>query len=98
FLRAEDGIRDFHVTGVQTCALPIFKLPVNEDIIEPIVRDAKRTSLEIYYLKKFPTRNLTFMCSRWCDFYQLCTAELRGLDTSFIREREYRPREERGED
>src|SRR5690606_31492304 len=22
--RAEDGIRDFHVTGVQTCALPIF--------------------------------------------------------------------------
>src|SRR5690606_11144791 len=22
---AEDGIRDFHVTGVQTCALPIFK-------------------------------------------------------------------------
>src|SRR5207302_6000460 len=21
---AEDGIRDFHVTGVQTCALPIF--------------------------------------------------------------------------
>src|SRR5690606_8662562 len=24
FLQAEDGIRDFHVTGVQTCALPIF--------------------------------------------------------------------------
>src|SRR5690606_41190601 len=23
FFRAEDGIRDFHVTGVQTCALPI---------------------------------------------------------------------------
>src|SRR5690606_40005437 len=22
--QAEDGIRDFHVTGVQTCALPIF--------------------------------------------------------------------------
>src|SRR5690606_39567458 len=26
FFQAEDGIRDFHVTGVQTCALPI--LPV----------------------------------------------------------------------
>src|SRR5690606_3215402 len=25
FFQAEDGIRDFHVTGVQTCALPIFK-------------------------------------------------------------------------
>src|SRR5690606_40014122 len=28
----EDGIRDFHVTGVQTCALPIFtrELPAGE--------------------------------------------------------------------
>src|SRR6202044_928491 len=24
FFQAEDGIRDVHVTGVQTCALPIF--------------------------------------------------------------------------
>src|SRR5690606_39864840 len=29
FFQAEDGIRDFHVTGVQTCALPIWpSLPV----------------------------------------------------------------------
>src|SRR5690606_39548491 len=29
--QAEDGIRDFHVTGVQTCALPIFGLhPIND--------------------------------------------------------------------
>src|SRR5690606_39805364 len=26
FFQAEDGIRDFHVTGVQTCALPILFL------------------------------------------------------------------------
>src|SRR5690606_39618762 len=26
FFQAEDGIRDFHVTGVQTCALPIFEV------------------------------------------------------------------------
>src|SRR5690606_35343948 len=25
FFQAEDGIRDFHVTGVQTCALPIIE-------------------------------------------------------------------------
>src|SRR5690606_9562150 len=25
FFQAEDGIRDFHVTGVQTCALPIYE-------------------------------------------------------------------------
>src|SRR5690606_40986427 len=34
FFQAEDGIRDFHVTGVQTCALPIFMvdLAVPRDI------------------------------------------------------------------
>src|SRR5690606_39718335 len=26
FFQAEDGIRYFHVTGVQTCALPIFPI------------------------------------------------------------------------
>src|SRR5690606_40973603 len=26
FFQAEDGIRDFHVTGVQTCALPIWAM------------------------------------------------------------------------
>src|SRR5690606_40520397 len=26
-VQAEDGIRDFHVTGVQTCALPILPAP-----------------------------------------------------------------------
>src|SRR5690606_39386354 len=30
FFQAEDGIRYFHVTGVQTCALPISPVPVVE--------------------------------------------------------------------
>src|SRR5690606_39328345 len=30
FFQAEDGIRDFHVTGVQTCALPISILTKTE--------------------------------------------------------------------
>src|SRR5690606_34446860 len=30
FFQAEDGIRDFHVTGVQTCALPISIRPVGQ--------------------------------------------------------------------
>src|SRR5690606_913576 len=29
FFQAEDGIRDFHVTGVQTCALPISSRSIN---------------------------------------------------------------------
>src|SRR5690606_40088133 len=30
FFQADDGIRDFHVTGVQTCALPISTLGEGE--------------------------------------------------------------------
>src|SRR5690606_40004229 len=33
FFQAEDGIRDFHVTGVQTCALPILPTYVEVDSI-----------------------------------------------------------------
>src|SRR5690606_39433929 len=29
FFQAEDGIRDFHVTGVQTCALPIYDYDID---------------------------------------------------------------------
>src|SRR5690606_39413818 len=37
FFQAEDGIRDFHVTGVQTCALPISTgtAPVEIEVIDP---------------------------------------------------------------
>src|SRR2546430_6881023 len=31
FFQAEDGIRDLTVTGVQTCALPIYKYYIDED-------------------------------------------------------------------
>src|SRR5690606_23590389 len=30
FFQAEDGIRDFHVTGVQTCALPILNTQIQQ--------------------------------------------------------------------
>src|SRR5690606_32345167 len=39
---AEDGIRDFHVTGVQTCALPIYSDPGNNEVI---ISNQKRLSL-----------------------------------------------------
>src|SRR2546426_6548656 len=32
FFQAEDGIRDYKVTGVQTCALPIWPLPLDVPI------------------------------------------------------------------
>src|SRR6266446_9026323 len=32
FFQAEDGIRDYKVTGVQTCALPIYRGPPGQPI------------------------------------------------------------------
>src|SRR5690606_39634290 len=40
FFQAEDGIRDFHVTGVQTCALPILE--------NGIVRQLRANGAEYY--------------------------------------------------
>src|SRR5690606_3123567 len=37
---AEDGIRDFHVTGVQTCALPISQERLDIDIRKPAEAEA----------------------------------------------------------
>src|SRR5690606_39858259 len=41
FSRAEDGIRDFHVTGVQTCALPISSISDKSDAIQEALRHAE---------------------------------------------------------
>src|SRR5438874_13439436 len=35
FFQAEDGIRDLYVTGVQTCALPIWQTVVRQGIVNP---------------------------------------------------------------
>src|SRR5436309_11812209 len=40
FFQAEDGIRDFHVTGVQTCALPIYEAREEQPHRELRVRQA----------------------------------------------------------
>src|SRR5690606_40900782 len=56
FFQAEDGIRDFHVTGVQTCALPIWileavgddKLVYNPVSKIPLIDERKRTRKTSY--------------------------------------------------
>src|SRR5690606_40557470 len=53
FFQAEDGIRDFHVTGVQTCALPISRIVAKEPRIDG--RDNKTVrpiSIEVGVLPK----------------------------------------------
>jgi hypothetical protein len=59
-------------------------LPFNKHVQNAIVEDAKSTALEIKYKAgKLKDRNITRDCS-WCEFYPLCQAELKGLDTSTI--------------
>src|SRR5690606_39842247 len=36
--QAEDGIRDFHVTGVQTCALPILNSNLTDGSVDVAIR------------------------------------------------------------
>src|SRR5690606_40958123 len=40
--QAEDGIRDFHVTGVQTCALPIYIPVLSEESAEGVATATRR--------------------------------------------------------
>src|SRR5256885_7119271 len=35
FFQAEDGIRDYKVTGVQTCALPIYRVSIGVQSFQP---------------------------------------------------------------
>src|SRR5690606_39629193 len=39
--QAEDGIRDFHVTGVQTCALPILNHYETVFILNPVLSETQ---------------------------------------------------------
>src|SRR5690606_41040567 len=48
FYQAEDGIRDFHVTGVQTCALPILNI---DYWIEEILDDDQQEEIEEYFME-----------------------------------------------
>src|SRR5215510_16377148 len=41
FFQAEDGIRDGHVTGVQTCALPIYAL-IQEAAYQSLLRTTRQ--------------------------------------------------------
>src|SRR5258706_9804603 len=50
FFQAEDGIRDWSVTGVQTCALPISPrsrapVPVSEEMFELLARSVEFSKL-----------------------------------------------------
>lgn len=69
-------------------------LPFNKHVQKNILEDTKCTALEIKKnAGKIKDRNLTRDCS-WCEFYSLCQAELKNLDTSTILKFEFKEKED----
>lgn len=82
--------------NLKTQPSPFFsrvKLPrPNNDMIEAIVEDVRKSSLEMMVLGKIANvRNLTRDCS-FCEFHKLCHAELRGQDSDYVRKANYETR------
>src|SRR5690606_39748523 len=48
FFRAEDGIRDFHVTGVQTCALPILVAVIGLNLASIPIRNMAASNFDAW--------------------------------------------------
>jgi RecB family exonuclease len=67
-------------------------MPVNRKIIHQLVTEARIAAVESRGLS-MPYRALNPMICRGCQFRSLCTGELMGLDTEFIRKSEYKRRE-----
>lgn len=61
-------------------------------MIENIISDLKETAIEMH-TSKSKDRNMTRMCASDCDFYNLCHAEVRGLDADYVRKNEYEERQ-----
>lgn len=59
-------------------------------MIDQVVKEFKSTIIQIRDVSKTGTyvRNMGRDCS-WCEFFDLCSAEIRGLDTNFILKTEY---------
>lgn len=64
-----------------------YKLPTNEEATRRILREAAATALRIQN-HKMTTRNVTRDCGR-CPYQQVCRAELFGLDTTFMRKKDF---------
>lgn len=74
-------------------------LPLNKSIIQNVLEDAKSTAKQIQEFTESidnitPDRNITRDCT-WCEFYPLCQAELKGLDSEMIKRCEYKTKEEK---
>lgn len=65
----------------------------NEELINSVVTDFFDSCEEILEAKHY-ARNMTRDCKS-CSYYQVCSAEVRGLDSSFIRKQLFTVREDK---
>lgn len=75
-------------------------LPVNRSIVDNLYNETVATAHEMAELHDEPqmhVRNMTPMCSKQCEYYNLCQAELRGLDADWIRKKDFQQREKKDE-
>src|SRR5690606_39368533 len=71
FFQAEDGIRAFHVTGVQTCALPILRRRLQQLGLRPALRQSLALPNDSGEMYELPNE------SAWLQFVQIHLPELR---------------------
>ena len=73
-----------------------YPVRVNHTVVKGIMEDFKSTAKEIQKQgHKLCDRNLGKGCS-WCDYKPLCQAELMGLDTEYIRKKQFEIAEKEG--
>lgn len=73
-----------------------YQVRVNHTVVEGIMDDFRSTAQEIIQSgSKLCDRNLGKGCA-WCDYKPLCQAELMGLDTEFIRNKQFEVSEREG--
>src|SRR5437016_14081549 len=58
FFQAEDGIRGWSVTGVQTCALPISRLDVPERVLDAAAEGRDLDAARVHLIDHVPGREI----------------------------------------
>lgn len=62
----------------------------SQEMTQQVVDDFKKTSMIMHGIKEYP-RTMTRDCS-WCEYYRLCSSELRGLDSKYVEKAEFEER------
>lgn len=88
-----------HLEGKEDTFFQRVPLPrPSEKMITLVVEDFRTTATKIQKLKGIAERNMTPFNCNTCEFRPLCETEVRGGDAKFVRENEYEPRREHGDE